>query len=1205
MPHRRPPLPLIRTLLAAVAALLGALAVSAPTASAAAPPDSFACRGIALDISTGPLPLDPILNPIEGLISAGSDDAKCASDDGSPIGGTLDNTVRPALRLLGIDLGAITTTTTTDSTKPSRLQEPEAYAKVAGLDVGIANLASILEVDAVESRVQATCVAGTPRFTGSSQIGDVRAFGRQIDLDLDDPVTRLTTLLGPLGPVIELRPNLVLDGGRTRVALRVTVIAAAGIRLLELDVARSSVTSTGAPCAPPVSPLVDAPVVDPGTRNISAGATAPTGRTIASCSFTVTPTGGTSRQVAGTYDATDRRCEATLPFATFPNGGYVASATATVDGTDPGTTTGPDAPFTLAGPTLGDPGLSGDTVSAPATPGSGADPLTGASCVVVLQRTGQPPVALGAARYENGACRATATDPLPAGEYSATVTVTDSNGQQVTKTSTVATPGPTVGVPALSGRELSATVAAAPGTAIASCSFTLTREGGAAQDIAGTVAAGRCSVTLPRAAFPAGEYAVVATAVDDARVSAQNTGVATLTGPAVGAPALDGRDLTIPVTPGSGATFAADACTVTINRPGGTTQTLTSRFEAGTCLATIPGDVQPGALIVETTAQDSTGDRGAGSGQVTLHGPSVGVPAITGRTVAADVVPEGGTTITACEFVLTRTGGTARTVAGVYAAGRCTASLPFADFAEGDYAIVARATDSAGESTTRPGTGTIADPAVLTVGAPAADGREVSAPVTVPAGATVDRCTIAVTPKAGGTTSTFTGTFADGRCTTVLPKADYPPGGTYAVVVEAVDGVGRTAQGAGDVTIAIPAVTVGTPAIDGRNVSTPVTVPAGTTATGCELIVTPKGGGAAVTVAGTLKDGTCTATLPRGDFPPGEYDVVTKVTDGEGRTTQGSGPVTIAGPTVGVPVAIGPVVGVPVTPGAGATVTECSLQITPAAGGAPQTVPGTYDAASGTCSAVLPAGMFPSGDYDVTATVKDSNGDTASKGGRVTVGQFGALPTTTTTTTTVITEGDVAQSLLACEGGRIALIEARLTGSRVRVSGVALPSMAGRTVLIRLSVNRKGIRTVARTTVGKDGQFAVTTNAPSRADRRTTARAKYVAQVNSTRSGSLRLTRRTAITSVTTSGGRIRISGRLTAPYPKAGTRVTIGQRASCTSYRTVGRTTTKRNGTFSASFAATKGAAGLYRVDSRVPSKAGAPARSRTYSLPRIVTAR
>lgn len=122
---------------------------------------------------------------------------------------------------------------------------------------------------------------------------------------------------------------------------------------------------------------------------------------------------------------------------------------------------------------------------------------------------------------------------------------------------------------------------------------------------------------------------------------------------------------------------------------------------------------------------------------------------------------------------------------------------------------------------------------------------------------------------------------------------------------------------------------------------------------------------------------------------------------------------------------------------------------------------------------------------------------------------------------------------------------------------------------------------------------------------KTTARAKYVAQIDSTRSGALRLTRRTTLTSVTTRGGRITVKGRLSAPYPKAGQRVTIARRASCTSYRTVARTRTTKSGRFSVSFKATKGAAALYRVDTRVPSKRGQRAVNRTFSLPRIVTAR
>jgi hypothetical protein len=1232
----------VRTLLVTLVAVLGALAVWTPAASAAPPDDAFACRATALDVSTGPLPLDPILGPIAGLLSAGSDDEACATDGASPVGGVLDTTVRPALRLLGIDAAALTTETTTDASQPTRLQRPKAFARVAGLDVSVVNLASILRVDAVESTVQATCVAGTPRYTGSSQIGDVRAFGRPVTLDLDQPVTRLTGALGALGPVLELRPDVVQDGGRTRIGLRVTVIAAAGIRLLELDVARTTVTHAGEPCAPAASPVVDAPVVAPGSRTITAAVVPPTGRTIAACRFVVTPDGGGAPvSVDGTYDATARRCVAGLPLATVPAGDHTATASATTAGPDPGTTTSPSAAFTLVAPTVGTPGLNGSTVVAPATPGSGADPLTAASCAVELQRVGGATVPLGVATFEDGACRAPASQPLPAGEYAATVTVTDSTGQLATRTEAVSTLGPTVGIPALTGRVVSATVAGSPGRTIASCSFVLSRAGEDPDTVAGTVADGRCTATLGRATFPAGEYTVVAGAVDDAQVTGRNTGVVTLRGPSVGEPELDGRTLVVPVTPGTGGTFGADACTVTVSAVNGVPRAIQATYADGACTATIPSDVQPGALMVDTTVVEDSGDRGTGAGQVTLRGPTVGTPVLTGRTVAADVTPEDGTTIDACAFTVgPQGGGTARTVAGTYEAERCVATLPLDDFPDGAYAIVARATDSAGAETTRSGSGSIADPAPLTVGAPESDGRELSASVEVPADATVDRCEIAVTPKGGSASRRFAGTFADGRCTTLLPREDYPAGTTLDVVVTAEDGLGRTAQGTGEVTISIPAVDVGDATLEGRTLSVPVSSPLGVTAERCEVTFTPRGGGAATTVVGTLTDGRCRAALERSDVPPGAYDVRTRVTDSEGRTVTETSTVTVTGPIAGTPAAVGPTVTVPVTPGAGATVVSCVLSITPAGGGGAQTVDGTSDASSGTCTATLPAVTFPSGDYDVTTTVRDSLGDTATGSGRVSVGQFTPAPGGTLITPAdppaagppaspgspsgpgtppapgapatpappddgVLGASAVAQALLACEGGRLALIEVRLVGSRVRVSGVAQPALARRTVVIRLSVSRKRTRTVGRANVRADGRFAVTVTAPPKADRRTAARAQYVAQAAGSRSGSLRLTRRTTVASVSAKGGRIRMTGRVSAPYPKAGTPVTVGRRTGCKSYRTVARTRTGKNGRFTVSFAAAKGTAGLYRVQTKAPSRVGAAARNATFSLPRIIAGR
>lgn len=1101
----RPPGTLVRALLATVAAL-AALATAAPGASAAKPTNGWTCEAKSLDVTSGPLGvlLDPLLNPIEDLIAVGGPDEACARHEASPLGGPLGQ-ITGALRVLGIDLGALTTETDIDTAKRLREQAPEAHAKVAGLRIGLPLAGALLTVDAVESRVSASCVDGRARFTSTYDIGDITAFGERVDLDLTRPVTEIAGILGPLGPVLRLTPGAVVrtaDGER-RTALRVQLLQF-DASVLDVSIGVSDVQVAGTACDLALAPTVDAPAVD--GRTIGALVAPPTGTTITACSFSVTPQGGTAREAEGTYDATAGRCTATLPRTAFPPGDYAATTTASTS--DGGAATSASRGFALVGPTVGAPALSGRELSVPVTPGSGA---TVATCEITLGPVDGAATPLTAA-YDAATGRCTATLPageFPAGDYEATTKVTDSVGDTKTGSAVVTTGGPEVGVPTLTGRTATATLTPAAGTTIASCRFAVTpRAGGAAKSVTGTVSGGACTATLPRAEFPAGEYDLVASAVDSEGGVAQRAGTGALAGPTVGAPVLDDLDLRAAVTPGSGETIAT--CAVTLTRDGGGAVPVTATYDAasGSCVAAVPSDARPGAYTVVTTVTDSGGETATRTDPVTLHGPTVGVPTITDRTVAADVAAESGTTVTGCEFRLTPTGATAKTVAGTVAAGRCSAALPAAEFAAGAYGIVVEATDSAARRRTNSGNGTIAaDP---------------------------------------------------------IPQV----------------------------------VVVGTPTIDVRDVGAPVTVPDGTTLTDCTVVVTPKAGGAAVTVPGRLEGGRCVATLPAATVPPGDYDVVVTVTEQGGKETSSSGTVTVAGPTVGTPIAVGPIVVVPVTPGAGGTVTGCTLRITPVPSGAPVDVAGTYDPVSGTCAAALPSDRFPTGAYDVTTTVTDSQGSTASGAGRVAVTQ--------PTERRVADAADVAQSLLACEGGKIALIEARLTGTRVRVSGVALKALAGRTIQVRLSVKGRATRTVARPKVAADGTFATSVRAPAKRLRATKARAKYYAVIESTRSQALRLTRRTNVTSVTQSTGRVRISGRITSPRPRAGTPVVIGRRVSCTTYRTVARGKTDSRGRFSVTFSAPADkSAGLYRAQTRAPSKAGQPARNRTYTLPRIIVPR
>ncbi|MDO9409909.1 hypothetical protein [Patulibacter sp.] len=494
--------------------------------------------------------------------------------------------------------------------------------------------------------------------------------------------------------------------------------------------------------------------------------------------------------------------------------------------------------------------------------------------------------------------------------------------------------------------------------------------------------------------------------------------------------------------------------------------------------------------------------------------------------------------------------------------------------------------------------------AAPTVGVPTADGRTLTATVAPPAGGTLSGCSFTVTPATGPAT-TIPGVIAGGTCTAVLPPSAYPAG-VYTATATATTAAGgaATSTPSAPFTLTAPtaaAPTVLAPSIEGRTVAASATPATGTTIASCRFLLTPAGG-STVAVAGTFADGRCSATLPRASFPPGGYTVVVTATASNAQVGEATGPATIAGPTVGTPIAVGPLVGAPVTPGAGATIASCSLAVTPAGGGPTQTVAGTYDAPTGGCAAILPAATFPAGDYDVTVTATDSNGDAAVAGARVTVGQF-AFGTTPSATPKAPSTSDVAQALLVCEGGKVTLTDVSRSGSRVRVTGVAQAGLKGQTAAIRFVAKGRSATTVARVKVGADGTFSVAVKAPAARYRTSKANGRYSASIAGSTSRAFKLVRRTVFTRTTVGRGTIRVSGRVAAPLPRKGTAVKVTRRLTCSRYTTVVTARTDAKGRFSASFKApADGAAGVYRAGTKVPSRKGGPARSSSFTLFRIV---
>lgn len=1009
----------IRSIGVTVALLLAGVGahLTASPATAAPPVKGWTCSASTLQANVLPI----LGGGLPVGLTAGSDNEACADRQA---GLDLDLGL---LRVLGIGVGALEGTTTNQPAWGPSEQHPVAQTELAGIDISLLSLASIVKVGAVRSHAEAQCVNGSVLASSSYSVADVSVGGTQI-ADLTEPVELVAVGTSLIGTIVRLTPGEVTDVGgvRTIRALRIVVIQRTLIldtTVADLTLGQSRVSTAGSPCADPTPPSVGAPTVS--GRTITATVAAPPGGTLDGCSFTVTRTGGTAQTVAGSVVGSTCRGDL-LPATTFPWGGYDGTASAVTR--QGGTGTGPSAAFALAGPTVGAPELNGLDLAVPVTPGAGA---TVTACAMTYAPVGGSATPLPPAAYdsEDGRCHAELPSGLAVGDYEIATTVSDSFGDSADGTGVVTLGGPTVGVPVVSGRTVTAGVTAS-GSDVDSCEFVGTRSGGAPVTVPGALTAEGCVAGLPRSTFPPGDYVLVARATDDLGRTGSRAGAATLAGPSAAAPTLTKRQLRTAVTPGVTATVV-DCSIIVRPDPNGLPQALSATYDASTqsCIAAMPTNLQPGGYAVTTTVTDSYGDEGTSQGPVTLAAPAVGVPTIARRVARATVTPATGTSIAGCRFVLTPTpSGTPIDVAGSYAPGVCSAPLPSSTVPAGDYTVDAYATDDQDVSTTNRGSGTVH-----------------------------------------------------------------------------------------------------------------------------------------------------------------------------------------AGPSVGPPTASGPDVAVPVAPGPGATVASCTLTITPAAGGTPITVTGTYQ--DGACVATLPADRFPTGDYDVTTTVTDSYGDTASGSGRVRITQpvvpeepkqpdppkQPEAPKPPEAPKAPEAPRNVTeQAPLICDKRQMTLLDVVRQGRSVRISGATVARHQGKTVAIRFLGTGK---VVARVRVGDDGLFAARVRAPAKRYLRNSSSSRYRAEIGKARSVPMRLLRRMSIGTVKRSGGKMTFSGTVQRPLSPTNRTVTIRQRLDCSHTRVLARGKVRSNGRFSVTFRHRDArVAGVYRAEAMVPSSPGARKLNRTFTLPRFV---
>jgi hypothetical protein len=243
----------------------------------------------------------------------------------------------------------------------------------------------------------------------------------------------------------------------------------------------------------------------------------------------------------------------------------------------------------------------------------------------------------------------------------------------------------------------------------------------------------------------------------------------------------------------------------------------------------------------------------------------------------------------------------------------------------------------------------------------------------------------------------------------------------------------------------------------------------------------------------------------------------------------------------------------------------------------------------GTAFTYAPAADFSGTDtFGFTAT----DGQSAPAEGRITISVTPVAPAPAPAPTT----GSGSFSLGDCPVGELTLVNVRRVGRRVRLSGLAEPTLAGAPVNIM-----EGGLTVVRTTIQSDGSFGASVPVPLQRGGRIL---RYQARIGLLHSRNLRLRRRMITTSARLSRGMIVLRGRIanvkrlrTPPVVDLYARPRgCGKR---TQYVRVGRARLRRDGAYSVSAPPLKGVSvAVYRATTRLPG-------GRSFTLPQTIAGR
>ncbi|MDP2536167.1 Ig-like domain-containing protein [Alteromonas stellipolaris] len=716
-----------------------------------------------------------------------------------------------------------------------------------------------------------------------------------------------------------------------------------------------------------------------GSTNLEVGSTV---------TLTVTDSAGNSQIFTATVDASGE-FSADVP-TELTDGDYTVEATAT-DAARNTASTSQTGTVDTNSPNLTLAPLGDDNDTTPTISGTTDLPAGSTVTLSVTDALGNTQ-AFTATVDGSGNFSVDVPNPLAEGEYSVTAAATDTNGNTATATETggnIDITSPLVNLDAQGSTNnttptISGSTDQAPGSSV---SITVTDSAGNTQTFVAVVESdGTFSIDVP-AELADGDFTVTATVTDDAgnQDSASTQGNIDTAAPTLTLDPQDESNDTTPLISGTTDLPQGSTVTLVVTDSLGNQQTIEAVVdENGAFSVEVPSALAEGNYTVTATAVDENGNTASVTenvGSIDTTAPTLSLnpvgsgndttPTLSGSTD----LPEGSVV----SLTLVDSEGNTQTInALVDANGNFSVDVP-QELADGDFTVTATAEDAAGNEATDSTTGNINTNAPTLV----LDGQgetndntpTILGSTSLPEGSTV---TLTVMDSAGNSQTITATVGADGNFSADIesPLSD----GTYTVTASATDGDGNTTtvtDNGGTIDTTAPALTLENPGSTGDTTPTlsgTTDLPEGSTIT---LVVTDSAGNTQTINALVDANGSFSVDVPNA-LADGDFTVTASATDSAGNTANAdtTGNVDSQAPLLTLD-----------TQGA-------TSDVTPTISGTTDLAPGTlvtitvvdangdsqsFQAAvqiDGTFSADVPAALAE-GDFTVTATVNDAQGNTA------------------------------------------------------------------------------------------------------------------------------------------------------------------------------------------------------------------------------------